>query len=269
MSEELTYLAAFIIGLLGSTHCVGMCGGIVGALTMGLPEHKRTRFTGLLPYLLLYNSGRLLSYMLAGLVIAVIAVAAGEVIQPGKFPLGGIIGGLFMLALGVYIAGWFQSLSFLEKIGSRFWRLIEPFGRSLLPVTSYPRAFSVGFIWGWIPCGLVYSTLALAAISADLVKTPLLMLAFGLGTLPLLLTMGGLAEKLQRFTRNRWTRFVAGLLLIAFGLMMLVKASSMMLMMVNGEMNAGAMQDQAQHQAGSPASGEMYQQGGYMAGGIR
>ena len=98
-----------------------------------------------------------------------------------------------MLALGVYIAGWFQTMAPLEKLGSHFWRLIEPVGRRLLPVTSYPKAFSLGFIWGWLPCGLVYSTLALAATAADLVKTPMLMLAFGLGTLPLLLAMGGLA----------------------------------------------------------------------------
>ena len=229
MTEELTYLAAFMIGLLGSTHCIGMCGGIVGALTMGLPENERRSVKGLLPYLLLYNSGRLLSYTLAGFIIAIITVSAGHLIQPGRFPLGGIIGGLFMLALGVYIAGWFQTMAPLEKLGSRFWRLIEPVGRRFLPVTSYSRAFSLGFIWGWLPCGLVYSTLAMAAITADLVKTPLLMLAFGAGTLPLLLAMGGAAESLQRFTRNKWTRYIAGLILIVFGLVILFKATSMMM----------------------------------------
>jgi sulfite exporter TauE/SafE len=229
MSHELTYLAAFMIGLLGSTHCIGMCGGIVGALTMGLPDADRGSMRRLLPYLLLYNGGRLISYTIAGLIIAIIAVSAGHLVQPGKFPLGGIIGGLFMLALGIYIAGWFQTMAPLEKLGSHFWRLIEPAGRRLLPVNSYPKAFALGFVWGWLPCGLVYSTLAMAATAADLVKTPMLMLAFGLGTLPLLLAMGGLAEKLQRFTRNKWTRYVAGILLILFGLFILFKASSMML----------------------------------------
>jgi len=229
MSHELTYLAAFMIGLLGSTHCIGMCGGIVGALTMGLPDADRGSMKRLLPYLLLYNGGRLISYTIAGLIIAIIAVSAGHLVQPGKFPLGGIIGGLFMLALGIYIAGWFQTMAPLEKLGSHFWRLIEPAGRRLLPVNSYPKAFALGFVWGWLPCGLVYSTLAMAATAADLVKTPMLMLAFGLGTLPLLLAMGGLAEKLQRFTRNKWTRYVAGILLILFGLFILFKASSMML----------------------------------------
>ena len=229
MTDELTYLAAFMIGLLGSTHCIGMCGGIVGALTMGLPDTDRRSIKQLLPYLLLYNGGRLISYMLAGLIIAIIAVSAGHLVQPGKLPVGGIIGGLFMLALGIYIGGWFQTMAPLEKLGSHFWRLIEPVGRRLLPVTSYSKAFSLGFIWGWLPCGLVYSTLALAATAADLVKTPMLMLAFGLGTLPLLLAMGGLAEKLQRFTRNRWTRYVAGALLVLFGLFILFRATSMML----------------------------------------
>jgi len=229
MSHELTYLAAFMIGLLGSTHCIGMCGGIVGALTMGLPDTDRGSMKRLLPYLLLYNGGRLISYTIAGLIIAIIAVSAGHLVQPGKFPLGGIIGGLFMLALGIYIAGWFQTMAPLEKLGSHFWRLIEPAGRRLLPVNSYPKAFALGFVWGWLPCGLVYSTLAMAATAADLVKTPMLMLAFGLGTLPLLLAMGGLAEKLQRFTRNKWTRYVAGILLILFGLFILFRAGSMLL----------------------------------------
>ena len=84
----------------------------------------------------------------------------------------------------------------------------------------------LGLLWGWLPCGLVYSTLAWAATSGDATKTTLLMLAFGAGTLPMLLVMGGLAEKLQRFTRHKWTRYIAGILLIAFGAMILTKALS-------------------------------------------
>ncbi len=226
MMTELTIAAAFMIGLLGSTHCIGMCGGIVGALTMGLPEAKRQSPQKLLPYLLTYNSGRLISYSLAGLMVGLLSSSIGELFQIGRFPVGGIVGGLFMVALGIYIGGWMQTMAWLERLGGYFWRQIEPFGRRFMPVKSPLQALGLGFFWGWLPCGLVYSTLAWAATSGSAVNSALLMLAFGLGTLPMLLLMGGFAEKLQSFTRNKWTRYVAGILLIAFGAMILTKALS-------------------------------------------
>jgi sulfite exporter TauE/SafE len=221
---ELSIAAAFMIGLLGSTHCIGMCGGIVGALTMGLPETTRRSPLKLLPYLLTYNSGRLISYSLAGLLVGVLSSSLGEIFQLGRFPLGGIVGGLFMIALGIYIGGWLQTMAWLEKTGGVFWRKIEPLGRRFMPVTSPSQALALGLIWGWLPCGLVYSTLAWAATAGNALDSASLMLAFGAGTLPMLLLMGGLADRLQHFTRNRWTRYIAGVLLILFGAMILSKA---------------------------------------------
>ena len=147
-----------------------------------------------------------------------------DIFQIGRFPVGGIVGGLFMIALGIYIGGWLQTLSWLEKIGSVFWRKIEPFGRRFMPVKSPVQALSLGFFWGWLPCGMVYSTLAWAATSGSATNAALLMLAFGAGTLPMLLMMGGFANKLQRFTQHTWTRYIAGILLIAFGVLILTKA---------------------------------------------
>jgi len=238
---ELTLFAAFMVGLLGSTHCIGMCGGIVGALTMGLPENTRRSPLTLLPYLISYNSGRLISYSLAGLLVGLLSSSVSAFFQMGRFPIGGIIGGLFMVALGVYIAGWFQTLAPLEKLGSVFWRKIEPFGRRFMPVTSPLKALGLGFFWGWLPCGLVYSTLAWAATSGEPIQVMLMMLAFGLGTLPMLLVMGAFAEKLQRFTRHKWTRYIAGVLLIIFGAMILTKVLS-------GDHHGGSHQQMMQHE---------------------
>ena len=221
---ELTLTAAFMIGLLGSTHCIAMCGGIVGALTMGLPQTRRQSLLNLLPYLLTYNVGRLFSYSLAGLIVGLLSGTVSDFFQIGKFPIGGIVGGLFMVALGIYIAGWVQTMAPLERLGGHFWRLIEPVGRRFMPVKSPVQALGLGFFWGWLPCGLVYSTLALAATAGDAVQSASLMMAFGVGTLPMLLAMGGFAEKLQYFTRHKWTRYIAGILLIAFGVMILSKA---------------------------------------------
>jgi len=226
MISELSMTAAFMIGLLGSTHCIGMCGGIVGALTMGLPEPTRQSPIKLLPYLLTYNGGRLISYALAGLIVGFLSSTLSDIFQIGRFPVGGIVGGLFMVALGIYIGGWLQTLTWLEKIGSVFWRKIEPFGRRFMPVKSPAQALSLGFFWGWLPCGMVYSTLAWAATSGSATNAALLMLAFGAGTLPMLLMMGGFANKLQRFTQHKWTRYLAGILLIAFGAIILTKALS-------------------------------------------
>jgi sulfite exporter TauE/SafE len=224
--SEIGYIAAFLIGLLGSTHCIGMCGGIVGALTLGLPSNVRQSAWNLLPYLLSYNMGRLLSYSFAGLLIGIVTESVANIFQIGKFPVGGFVGGLFMIALGIYIAGWWQTMAPLERLGSHFWRLIEPYGRRLMPVKTLTHAFSLGLLWGWLPCGMVYSTLAWSATSGDAVKSALLMFSFGVGTLPMLLAMGGLADKLQRFTRNKKTRYLAGILLIVFGAMILTKAFS-------------------------------------------
>lgn len=223
---ELTLTAAFVIGLLGSTHCIGMCGGIVGALTMGLSETTRKSWIKLLPYLLTYNFGRLFSYTLAGVIVGLLSSSVSGLFQIGRFPVGGIIGGVFMIALGIYIAGWWQTMAPLERLGGHFWRLIEPVGRRFIPVKTPLQALGLGVFWGWLPCGLVYSTLALAATSAEAVQSGLLMLAFGAGTLPMLLAMGGFAEKLSYFTRNKGTRYTAGILLIAFGALILTKALS-------------------------------------------
>lgn len=223
MEIELGIAAAFMIGLLGSTHCVGMCGGIVGALTLGLPENTRQSFFRLSPYLITYNAGRLLSYSIAGFIVGFITSSASDVFQV-SFPIGGLVGGLFMVALGIYIGGWYPTMVLLERIGGKFWRLIEPFGRRLMPVSSLSQAMGLGILWGWLPCGLVYSTLAWSATSADPIQSAYLMLAFGLGTVPILLAVGGLAHKIQRLTQSKWTRYLAGALLIAFGAMILMKA---------------------------------------------
>lgn len=223
---ELGMVAAFMIGLLGSTHCIGMCGGIVGALTMGLPEHQRSSAARLLPWLLSYNAGRLLSYSLAGFLLGLLSASGSQLLQM-KFPVGGLVGALFMMLLGIYIAGWYPTMQWLERAGGVIWNRLEPLGKRILPVTNHAHAFGLGVVWGWLPCGLVYSSLAWAATSANAWNSAMLMLAFGLGTLPMLLMIGSLAESLRRFTRHQWTRIIAGSILILFGVLMLVKITRM------------------------------------------
>ncbi len=205
-------LSALVLGLLGGGHCIGMCGGLMGALTLAIPAEQRQRRLGLL---LAYNLGRIASYGLAGLLIG----AAGWALASGPAATAlRLLAGLLLIAMGLYLAGWWSGLTRIEGIGRLLWRRLEPLARRLLPVRNAPRALLLGALWGWLPCGLVYSTLLWAASQGDALDSALLMLAFGLGTLPVLLATGLAAERLTALLRRRGVRIAGGLLVILFGL---------------------------------------------------
>jgi sulfite exporter TauE/SafE len=100
---------------------------------------------------------------------------------------------------------------------------MQPFLRRLLPIRTLPGAFAVGAVWGWLPCGLVYSVLVSALASGSARQGGLLMLAFGLGTLPNLLAMGLFAQQLRSILQQRWMRRTAGLLVMGFGVLGLIR----------------------------------------------
>jgi sulfite exporter TauE/SafE len=215
-------LAAFLVGLLGGTHCFGMCGGIVGALSSGLALELQTSRWRLVAAQLAYNSGRISSYVFAGVLLGLFGQQLGEAGLLEGFPLGRIIAGVVMILFGIYLAGWWHSLLWLEKAGAGLWKYIEPFGRRYIPVRSAGQAFLLGLVWGWLPCGMVYAVLALALASGSGAEGGLLMLAFGLGTLPALLGMGLAYNTLSRFIRDPRIRMLAGILVIVMGILMLL-----------------------------------------------
>jgi sulfite exporter TauE/SafE len=209
--------AAFLIGLLGGVHCAGMCGGIVGALTLGLPEPIRSAHRRMFPYHVAYNVGRIFSYTLAGALMGglgqVISLSGVHSAQLGLR----LLAGLFLIALGLYLGGWWRGLVQVERTGALLWRHIEPLGRRFIPVRTPVQALVLGMVWGWLPCGLVYSVLVWALATGSIQGGASIMLAFGLGTLPNLLAMGVFAAHLSRLVRSAWTHRVAGALVIAFG----------------------------------------------------
>ena len=219
------YLSAFLVGLLGGVHCVGMCGGIVGALTFGLAEEKRDRISSLMPYQLAYNLGRITSYVIAGAIMGALGLLIVQ-FMPVYYAQRALmaVAGLFMVLMGLYLAGWWMLLSRLERAGGAIWRRMEPFGRRLLPVRTPIQALGVGLIWGWIPCGLVYSMLVTAVSSGSALKGAGLMLAFALGTLPNLLIIGAMAGAAARLSRSGALRQVAGGTVILLGLYTLWQA---------------------------------------------
>ncbi|MDR3390330.1 MAG: sulfite exporter TauE/SafE family protein [Sulfuriferula sp.] len=216
---ELSILSVFLVGLLGGVHCVGMCGGIVTALSFATPNAKPS-----LAMLLGYNGGRLLSYALAGAIAG--AVGASTLLLNDFLPVSrGLyaFASVMLILLGLYLAGLSRAVLVLEHLGSGIWKKLQPLMKRFMPVRNPLQAVLVGMIWGWLPCGLVYSVLISALATGSAAHGALLMLAFGLGTLPNLLAMGLLAQRLQRLTRQPAVRLVAGLLVAAFGVLGLAR----------------------------------------------
>ena len=205
------FLALFLVGLLGGTHCVGMCGGIVSALSMGGPARWSLH--------LAYNGGRILSYAAAGALVGALG-GAGLALEGGlpvRIALY-LLANLMLVALGLYLIGLTRVLTFAERAGQHLWRRLQPLGKRFLPARTVAQAFPLGLLWGWLPCGLVYSALATALTAGSAGRGALSMLAFGLGTLPNLLLAGMLLGKLNQFTRRPFVRIISGLLVLAFGL---------------------------------------------------
>ncbi|MCW8832372.1 MAG: sulfite exporter TauE/SafE family protein, partial [Colwellia sp.] len=202
---SLDLLSAFIIGLLGSGHCIAMCGGITTMLTSALPQQKSTE-TEHIPIngqglstnqqkspskvllVTCYNIGRISSYCLIGAIVGYTGSIAAKNIG---MPLAGLrmISAIFVILLGLYLGQWLMWLNRVEALGKLLWQQISPLAKKVIPVSSPSKAFSLGAIWGWLPCGLVYSTLTWALASGNAITGAAIMLFFGLGTLPALLTL--------------------------------------------------------------------------------
>ena len=217
------FLLAFLVGLLSALHCLGMCGGIVGALTFSLPIETRRDWPRLVLFLLSYNAGRVASYALAGAAFGWLGqavMATGPAAWPHRVLQW--LAALVMVGIGLYIAGWFPRFAQVERIGEPLWRRLEPAGRRLLPVATLPRALIYGAVWGWLPCGLVYTMLLATPAQGGPAAGALYMALFGLGTLPAMLAVGLLAGRLHAWARNRKVQMAAGLSVIALGLFTLV-----------------------------------------------
>lgn len=215
MIESLPVLSAFFIGLLGSAHCLGMCGGISSALTLAIPTGKnfRLRQTRIL---LSYQLGRLTSYSVAGLLVGSIATIAS--FEGNEFTwIPRFLAGIFMIMMGLYLTGWWQGLVKVERVGQILWRHIEPFGKKIIPANTSIKALFLGMIWGWLPCGLVYSTLIMAAGQPSPINSSLVMLAFGIGTLPAVLSVGYLSKQLNLLKANKLFPLITGCAIILFG----------------------------------------------------
>jgi len=204
--------AAFAAGLLGSAHCMGMCAGISGLFAAGATVAAiKTQ----LPLAVAYNLGRVLSYAFLGVIVALIGSTSVAAIPELAGPVR-IASGVLIIFIGLQVAFGWRLLSPVEKIGATIWNRLAPLARGLIPATSITKAAGLGLFWGWLPCGLVYSLLLLAASTANPAGGGLLMISFGLGTMPAMIVSGLGAAKLSAFmSRNR---LGAGLLIVIMGI---------------------------------------------------
>jgi sulfite exporter TauE/SafE len=209
--------AALIAGLAGSGHCLAMCGGIAGALAMrgGAEAGGPSR----LALALAYNLARVASYTLAGALAGLLGrtlLRAADV-APLSIALRVLAGAIMVAAAGRLLFGW-RLLDPLEAAGSGLWRRIMPAAGRGAQRKGLAGAIGLGLAWGWLPCGLTYSMLLLAATTASVTMGALVMAAFGLGTLPSMVSATVAFERAARALASRATlRNVAGALLLAFG----------------------------------------------------
>lgn len=207
-------LVAASLGFIGSLHCIGMCGSLVGALTWALPPDARQGRRRLF-FVLTYNLGRISSYGLIGLIAGWVGqgLSNGE---PGIWLR--LLASLMLLLLALHLLGVASGLNWLEAQGQKLWRYIKPVSQTLFPIQRPAAAFALGLLWGWLPCGLIYSTLVWAMASGHAGQTALNMLAFGLGTLPALLLAGTAAERLAAWALRHQLKLWAGTAVLLYAL---------------------------------------------------
>ncbi|WP_370660021.1 sulfite exporter TauE/SafE family protein [Massilia horti] len=226
---SISLFPVFVIGLFGSVHCVGMCGGIVGALSAApalarsarpfpVPvRHAGVKRTAHLN-VAAYNLGRIGSYMAAGALAGGVAGARTLSALPSLQLAAYWLANLMLVALGLHLMDAWRALEWLEQGGRALWRHVQPLTRALGPVGGPGKMFVAGTLWGWLPCGMVYSVLFTAMLSGSAASGAAVMLAFGLGTLPMLLSLGLAGARLRTLLQLRKVRLLSGLLVAGFGL---------------------------------------------------
>lgn len=206
--NEINLIAAFLIGLAGSVHCIGMCGGVMSAFTFAAPKEANRHH-----FVLSYNVGRILSYSMIGAATGYIGTIVSSATNT-EIPILDYISITFLVLLALYISDIWKGLSVLEQLGSHVWKRIQPLSRLFIPVKNLKYAFMYGMIWGYLPCGLVYSALTWSLASGGAVKGAMLMAAFGLGTLPSLIAISVGANSLLPLMQHKVTRNLVALFLM-------------------------------------------------------
>ncbi len=230
--DSIALLPIFLIGLLGGVHCVGMCGGIVSAFAIATPERRPfpvavTSATAAAidsgTRVLAFNAGRIASYALAGALAGLLGSVPALINLSAMQTAAYWLANMMLVALGLTLMNAWHGLVRIEQAGRVIWRRVQPAIRRLLPVRHVWQALALGGLWGWVPCGMVYSVLMTALLTGSAAQGALVMLAFGFGTLPLLFSLGVAGTSMQAWLQRPRVRLAAGALVLAFGVLGLVR----------------------------------------------
>jgi len=209
--ENITILGALLLGLMGAGHCIGMCGGIISSLsvsTAGKGNQQNWMF------IVIYQIGRISSYTFFGAIAGWLGLQFSHI---SPLPILKTLSGILLIAMALYLSHIWLGLSYLERLGKKLWDKISPLTKKLLPVTNIKQAFLLGSLWGWLPCGLVYTSLGYALSMGDSLQSALFMLMFGLGTLPATIFAGSASLSLKHFLNHLIVRAITALLFFAMG----------------------------------------------------
>ncbi|MDN3651224.1 sulfite exporter TauE/SafE family protein [Thalassotalea ponticola] len=207
----LDFFSALLIGIAGAGHCLAMCGGISSMLTT-----RSDSEAGHFSRVISYNVGRVASYTLLGAIAGFTGSIAIKSLGAQVIWLK-VIAAIFIILLGLYVARIWFVLTHIERLGQYLWRYIQPLARHVLPIKTTWQALMLGAVWGWLPCGLVYSTLTWSLASGSALQGALIMLAFGLGTLPALLVVACSVQWLDKLIRAPLFKQLTGLALVIYG----------------------------------------------------
>jgi len=209
---EFTLAAAFLAGLAGGVHCAAMCGPLIRMA--GGPRRDGIERRQWLAHALAYNAGRIATYVLAGALTGAIG-AGGLALRGAPLTQQALLAtmSVALVVMAACIAGVTPLVRVIEAAGAVAWRRIQPWSRWFLPVDTPARAFGLGLVWGWLPCGMVYVALIAALASADSLHGALLMAAFGAGTLPNLLAISAWFRNIPKLACSRLARLaIAGVI---------------------------------------------------------
>ncbi len=212
------YAAAFITGLFGASHCIAMCGGI--ACVLG---QRANSASSKLAVSIGFNLGRICSYSIAGAIVAGSIQAISNVHRSAHMlSVLQWLAAIMLILLGIHLTRWWSVLNPVESLGKGLWRKIQPRASRVLAIQHPLSSIPLGLLWGWLPCGLVYSTLTLSASQANWIAGATVMFCFGLGTFSVMLTTVLLGQQLNKVMGHRWLQVGSGLMVLALGMYQVV-----------------------------------------------
>lgn len=229
--DWLVIAGALFSGLLGGAHCAAMCGGIATGLSV---QQRGGWWVALQP-----NLGRVGGYTLAGAIVGGIGHGLLDIARMPELTLAlRATVGLVLILAALRLLDRRGQLAFLSAPGGRLWQWLRPLQRRLLPANTVGRRVGLGLLWGWMPCGLSTTLLAAAWLQASAAQGALTMMAFGLGTLPVMLPLTWAGARLgQRLQRGGW-RTAMGLSVLLAGVLTLTAPLLMQAPAIHGVLAA-------------------------------